>query len=97
IPDVKWTKDDKKLIWALLTELEKPKNHPLFFGKTKILLQNTSADTKMKVCKHIAAAILPAGYAKNPKVMGNRVKMKIDGLFTLYKTHEKCLWLTGEG
>ncbi|KAF9004394.1 hypothetical protein BDQ17DRAFT_1223833, partial [Cyathus striatus] len=33
----------------------------------------------------------------NPKVMGNRVKMKIDGLFTLYKTHEKCLQLTGEG
>ena len=31
--DIPWKEDSFKLIWALLTELEKPKNAKIFLGK----------------------------------------------------------------
>lgn len=33
IPDIPWAEDDYKLISAFLTELEKPENYKVLFGK----------------------------------------------------------------
>ena len=33
IPDIPWAEDDFKLISAFLTELEKPENYKVLFGK----------------------------------------------------------------
>ncbi|KAF8988002.1 hypothetical protein BDQ17DRAFT_1222407, partial [Cyathus striatus] len=91
-----WAKDNYKLTWDLLTELEKPANHPYFFGKVN-KTDNTPKDTKSKVIKRVAQAILPKEYDLNPNTISNRVKVKVDSLFSTYKTHEKHLWCTGEG
>ncbi|KAF8999325.1 hypothetical protein BDQ17DRAFT_1328391 [Cyathus striatus] len=57
---------------------------------------NIPKDTKSKVIRHITQAILPK-YDLNPNTMSNRVKVKVDSLFSTYKTHEKHLQHTGEG
>jgi hypothetical protein len=33
VPTINWSSNDGELIWKLITELEKPKNFKVFFGK----------------------------------------------------------------
>ena len=33
IPDIPWTEHDNRLTWLLLTEIEKPVNYKVLFGK----------------------------------------------------------------
>ncbi len=36
IPDIPWSEDDDRLIWAFLTECEKDVNYKVLFGKKEI-------------------------------------------------------------
>ena len=42
------------------------------------MVKNTSGDSKAKVAKRMGQAILPELYKIHPKVVGDRVKGKID-------------------
>jgi hypothetical protein len=92
---INWSANGGELIWALITELEKPENFKVFLGKkdkhdvsniiflscsgiVETFSQNTSRDSKAKVAKRMGQAILPDLYLINPKVIGDRVKGKID-------------------
>jgi hypothetical protein len=33
LPDIPWTEDSGRLIWSLLTEMEKPENFKVLLGK----------------------------------------------------------------
>ena len=33
LPDIPWTEDNGRLIWSLLTEMEKPENFKVLLGK----------------------------------------------------------------
>ncbi|KAF8990349.1 hypothetical protein BDQ17DRAFT_1222666, partial [Cyathus striatus] len=96
IPVIKWAKNDYELTWALLTQLELPANHTLFFGKAN-KSDNTTGDTKLKVTKCIAEVLFPAECKISATAMGHRVRQKVEQLFTTYKLHVKCLRCTGEG
>ena len=94
IPDILWTEDNNRLIWSLLTEIEKPANYKVLFGKkdkdevnlrfhgpSRILLifpQNTSGETKVTVYKRIGHAILPQLFAMDPNVVADCVKGKLE-------------------
>ncbi|KAF8988316.1 hypothetical protein BDQ17DRAFT_1220539, partial [Cyathus striatus] len=95
IPVSKWAKNDYKLTWALLTQLELPANHVLFFRKTN-RSDNTTGDTKLKVTKHIVEVLFPVECKISATAMGHRVRQKVDQLFTTYKLHMKHLLHTGE-
>ncbi|RXW12065.1 hypothetical protein EST38_g13789 [Candolleomyces aberdarensis] len=96
LPDIKWGHNNHALIWALLTEIEKPKNRPLFFGRVNAN-DNTTGDSKANVCKRLAEAIFPEECKIDAVGMGKRVKAKIEALFKEYKKHSARLRLTGEG
>ncbi|RXW25843.1 hypothetical protein EST38_g118 [Candolleomyces aberdarensis] len=95
-PDIKWGHNNHALIWALLTEIEKPENRPLFFGRVNVN-DNTTGDSKAKVCKRLAKAIFLEECKIDAVGMGKRVKAKIEVLFKEYKKHSARLCLTGKG
>ena len=35
LPDIMWAATDHELVWKLLTEVEKPENHKVLFGKKR--------------------------------------------------------------
>ena len=50
----------------------------LFGLGSPVPCQNTSGESKIKICKWIALAIIPQLYHQDPNVAGNRVKSKIE-------------------
>ncbi|KAJ7231220.1 hypothetical protein C8J57DRAFT_1533837 [Mycena rebaudengoi] len=70
LPAIPWQADNNKLIWALLTEIEKPENSKILFGM-KAKGENTSGDTKVAVykfgerCKAMMVEKLIKGYKEN--------------------------------
>lgn len=96
IPDIPWREDNGRLIWSLLAEIEKDENRHVFLGKAD-KADNTKGDSKTKVCKRIAEAILPDLYDLSPTTMGDRIKSKIEALIKDYKKHSKRLIETGGG
>ncbi|KAF8059891.1 hypothetical protein FPV67DRAFT_1674386 [Lyophyllum atratum] len=96
IPAIPWVADNGKLIWALITELEKPENYKVFCGK-KNKHENTSGDSKAKVAKRMAEVIYPEYYKINPRTVGDHVKGKLDALISEYQKHVKRLRKTGKG
>ncbi|KAJ7081235.1 hypothetical protein C8R44DRAFT_653212, partial [Mycena epipterygia] len=90
------SEDRNKLIWALMTEMEKPVNSKVLFGQ-KAKGENTSGDTKVAVHKRIGEAIMPEYYALEPGTVGERCKARIEWLQTKYKAQAKRLQQTGGG
>ncbi|KAJ7273930.1 hypothetical protein C8J57DRAFT_1506044 [Mycena rebaudengoi] len=96
LPSIPWKDDDNKLIWALLTEIEKSDNSKSLFG-TKAKGENTSGDTKAAVYKHIGEAIVPDMYKLEPSTVGDRSKAMVEKLIKGYKENAACLRQTGGG
>ncbi|KAI9511075.1 hypothetical protein F5148DRAFT_963915, partial [Russula earlei] len=77
VPEINWTADNGKLIWALIPELEQPENFKVYLRK-KDKNENTTGESKAKVAWWMGKAILLA-YAKiNPKVVGDQVKSRLE-------------------
>jgi len=36
LPDIPWSEDDNKLVWAFITELERDENYKVLFGKKDV-------------------------------------------------------------
>ncbi len=91
LPPLTWTSD---LVWKLISEMQRPENFRVLFGKTEASqvstyiylkyiyitqsLQNTVGKTKIAVYKQIGSVILPDEYAKDAEAIGRRVKNKAD-------------------
>ncbi|KAG6817988.1 hypothetical protein H0H93_006886 [Arthromyces matolae] len=103
VPTLNWNKEQGLLTKMLLSELEKPMNFQVFGGKREASENSNSAvggsggDTKVKVARRIGTAILPEYAKDNIKVVGDRVRGKIDSLIDEYRKHAKRFIKTGEG
>ncbi|KAJ7577898.1 hypothetical protein C8J56DRAFT_737782, partial [Mycena floridula] len=111
LPDLDWSEDDGKLTWNLITQIEKPENFKVLFGtkageaiiSTFLWLQmlnhpqNTSGDSKAKVHRRIAEALIPEQFKDNQKSAEKKIKTKIEGLHRTYKEKVKRIQQTGEG
>ncbi|KAF4562669.1 hypothetical protein EYR36_004063 [Pleurotus pulmonarius] len=93
IPAIEWTTE---LTWLLVGEMEVSHNAKVLFGK-KEKNENTSRERKTAVHKAIALKIFPDLSALNAKVMGDRVRGKIEQLRKKYVKLAKRLKATGEG
>ncbi|KLO05577.1 hypothetical protein SCHPADRAFT_788960, partial [Schizopora paradoxa] len=96
-----WNKDNWKLAFALLTEVEKADNRKvlsvIFF---KDLRQKIKGDTKSAVYRCIAQQLFPDIYklsSSHVTLVAERVCAEIDVLFKKYKDNAKCLYKTGDG
>lgn len=90
LPDVPWAANHETLTWALLTELEKPENNRVLFGKTS-KKENTSGDNKAAVCRRIAKAIIPDFATQDLALASDRIKNKIYVMTKIYLKHAKRL------
>ncbi|KLO13913.1 hypothetical protein SCHPADRAFT_827308, partial [Schizopora paradoxa] len=94
-----WNQDGSKLVFALLTEMEKDENRIVLCGKRPGEVR-TSGDSKNTVYRRIAQAIFPEickisiGHAT---VVSERVRVKAEYLFKQYKEKARRLYQTGEG
>ncbi|KAJ7740346.1 hypothetical protein B0H16DRAFT_1424231 [Mycena metata] len=96
LPDFPWTDNKSALISSLITEMEKPENSKVLFGK-KEKGENTSGDKKVTVYKRIGQAIVPEFYELEPATVGDRCRAKIDWLQKQYKHYAQRLHQTGGG
>jgi hypothetical protein len=94
LPEIPWAEDDNRLTWSLLTEIEKPANYKVLFGKkdkdevspisvtfkpsSDGFSQNTSGETKVTVHKHIGQVVLPDLFTLDPNVVADHVKGKLE-------------------
>ena len=99
IPDIRWNNNSGALTWKLIAELDKLPAY--FFRKGRkngcawfltwyscnilTYFKNTRPDSRAKVCKCIAEAILPEYAQIDVKGMRNRVKTKIELYVSLFE------------
>ncbi|RDX49664.1 hypothetical protein OH76DRAFT_1556319 [Lentinus brumalis] len=95
LPKIPWQENNSILIWNLLSECEKEENRKVLFGKKDD--ENSSSENKIAVCKRVASAVVPALYAPDGTVAGERVKAKIAWLITTYRAHVMPIKATGGG
>ncbi|KAJ2925642.1 hypothetical protein H1R20_g11452, partial [Candolleomyces eurysporus] len=96
LPEINWTANNYEMLHKLLTETEKPENRSVFYGKEN-KDDNTSGDSKNKVCKRIAEAIVPELFVQNPTAITKRITTKIKNVYSTYKELSMRLRKTGEG
>ncbi|KAJ7737632.1 hypothetical protein DFH07DRAFT_779312 [Mycena maculata] len=78
LPQIKWAADEGKLIWALITEMERKENRLVLFGREKNEWQNTSGDSKIAVYKRFGGVIMPDLSSKAPNALAKRIKAKAE-------------------
>jgi hypothetical protein len=94
LPESPWAEDGNWLTWLLLTEVEKPANYKVHFGKKEkdevspifamlkpsldAFSQNTSGERKVTVYKRIGQAVLPDLFTLDPNVVADRIKGKLE-------------------
>ena len=91
---IQWTANNHNLICKLLDEMGRLENFSVLFGRTDsvevskflphnqpqslITPQNTTGDSKIKVCKRIGEVLFPALFPDHATVVGERIRGKIN-------------------
>ncbi|KAF8870796.1 hypothetical protein CPB84DRAFT_1801536 [Gymnopilus junonius] len=84
IPPIQWAANDHNLVWLLLAEIGKLKNFRVLFGKTDAdnmkhpVIQNTSGESKIAVCKRIGQVLLPHLFLEHATVVREHIRGKIN-------------------
>jgi hypothetical protein len=99
LPEIPWARDDHKLVWEFINQLEKDANYKVLFGKkdpsevnhyvrvgflADIRFQNTSGDSRISVFKRIGEAILPAMHALDSGKVADRLKGQLERYYSLF-------------
>lgn len=94
-PPVAWSANSHELIWALIAEVERPKNQKVIVGKLKT--ENSSGDHKIQAYKRVAEKVLPVMFQVDSGSAASRIKSKWESLRKTYSAHAKRLYQTGGG